>query len=59
MVASLNGKYTLGVRKGSLFDVFYPCAIYTDWKFVFLLASHSAGMTADAFAVIDDETVIH
>ena len=55
MVASLNRKHTAGVRELPFFNIFYPGSINADWHIMLLLASYSAGVTSDAFAIVDDE----
>ncbi len=55
MITALNRKNSARIWKGSFFDVFDPGTIYPDREIVLLLARHSAGVTADAFPVIDDK----
>ena len=59
MVAAVDGKQATGVRIGALLDVFDPGAIYAQRDVVLSFTCYRAGMTADAFAVVDDEAVIH
>jgi len=43
----------------AFFNVLYPSAIHAKCNIVFFLASHRAGVTADAPVLIDDEPVTH
>jgi hypothetical protein len=55
VVASLNRKDPAGIREFTFFNIFDPGSINADWDIMFLLASYSAGVTSDAFAIVDDE----
>lgn len=59
VIATGDLKNAAGVREGSLLDIFHPSAVDAQWDMVFGLARDSAGVTADALAVIDDESVSH
>ena len=59
VVAAHYGKKPSRVGESSLFDVFHPRSINTDRNLVFRFARDRAGMTADTFAVIYDETKVH
>jgi hypothetical protein len=59
VIAAHHGKQSARVRETPFFDVFNPRAINADWNFVFGFTSDGAGVTADAFAIINDKTKIH
>ena len=58
MIATLHRKQATCVRKFPLFYVLHPGAIHADRQIVFLLASDSAGVTANAFTIVNDEAVV-
>jgi hypothetical protein len=59
MIAAGHLEHAAGIRKCSLLDVFHPRAIDGERNVVFRLAGYGAGVTTDALAVIDDESVSH
>jgi len=59
MIAALYRKYTPGIRELTLFYILNPGAIDADRKVVFLLAGNRTCMASDAFAIVDDKSVIH
>jgi hypothetical protein len=58
VITSLNRKYPACVGKFTFLDVLHPGPIHTDRQIMFLLASHSTGMTSDAFPIVDNEPKI-
>ena len=59
MIAPHDRKQPSCIGKCSLFDVFYPGAIYADRHLVLGLAGDRAGVAADALSVVDYEAKIH
>lgn len=59
MIATKHGKESFGVRVFAFFDIFDPGPIAADWHIVFGFAGNGTGVTADAFAVIDQEADFH
>jgi len=59
MIAARDLKNAAGVGEGSLLDVLHPSTVYGEGNVVLGFAGDSAGMTADALTVIDDESVSH
>jgi hypothetical protein len=59
VVASKHGKKTASRRVLAAFDVFDPGAEGADRDFVFRFTCYGAGVTAYAFAMIDQESVFH
>ena len=59
MIAARDLKDAASVGECSLLDVLDPGAIHGQGDVVLGLAGDSAGVTADALAVIDDESVSH
>jgi hypothetical protein len=49
----------VGIGVFPFFDVFYPGAVYPNGYIMLRLASHRAGMAADALAIVNNETVVH
>ena len=59
MVATKHRKESARVGILTLFDVFDPGAKRAKRDFVFGFAGYGAGVTANAFTMIDDEPVFH
>lgn len=59
MVAAHDRKEASGIGKLSLFDLLYPGAVNTDGYLMLRLASGGTGMTTNALAVVDYESVFH
>jgi len=59
MIAALNRKYAASIRELAFFHVLNPRAIDADWQIVFLLARNGTCVASDAFAVVNDKSVIH
>ncbi len=59
MIAARDLKYAARVGKQALLDVLDPGAIHAYGHLVLGFACHRAGVTADAFAIIDYEAVFH
>jgi hypothetical protein len=59
VVTPEHGKKTASRRVLASLDVFDPGAERADRDFVFAFTCYSAGVTANAFAVIDQESVFH
>jgi len=59
MIAAGDLKDAPGVGKGPLLYVFHPSAIHGERNVVLRFAGHRAGVTPDALAVVDDESVSH
>jgi hypothetical protein len=59
VVATKHGKKTASRRVLASFDVFDPGAERADRDFVLAFTGYGAGVTANAFAVIDQESVFH
>ena len=55
MITSLNRKDPACIGEFPFLDIFYPGPIHADRHIMFLLASYSAGVTSDAFTIVDDE----
>jgi hypothetical protein len=54
-----NRKHPGRIRPGALFDILDPGSVDPKRNIVFRLASHRAGVTADALVLVDDKTVSH
>ena len=59
MVAAHHAEQPSRIRKTAFLDVLDPRAIDADRHLVLSLAGDGAGVTADAFAVVDDKSEIH
>src|SRR5579859_86271 len=59
MIAARDLKNAARVGKSSLLDILHPGAVHGERDVVLGLASHRAGVAADALAVIDYESVSH
>ena len=59
MIAAGHLKNAARVGKRALLDVLHPGAIHREGNMILRLARHRAGVTADALAVVDDESVSH
>jgi hypothetical protein len=59
MIASQYSEMAPSIGISAFFNVLYPSAIHAERNIVFFLASHRAGVTADAPVLIDDEPVTH
>jgi hypothetical protein len=59
VVAARDLKDAARVGKDALLDVFDPGPVDSDRNLIFGLARHGAGVTANAFAIIDYEAVFH
>jgi hypothetical protein len=59
VIAARNLKNATSIGVGSLLDVLHPGAVYGEGNVVFRFTGDSAGVTADALTVIDDESVSH
>ena len=59
MVAARDLKYPARVGENALFDVLDPSSVHAHWHLVLGLARYRTGVTTDALAVIDYETVFH
>jgi hypothetical protein len=47
------------IRKFAFFDIFYPSAINTNRNLMLRFTGDSAGVTANTFAVVYDESKVH
>jgi hypothetical protein len=59
MIASQHRKIALGVGKCTLLDVFHPSAVDPERHLVLFLARHTAGVTSDTFAVVNQKAKFH
>jgi hypothetical protein len=59
MIASQYRKMAPSIGISPFFNVLDPSAIHAERNIMFFLASHRAGVTADAPVLIDDEPVTH
>jgi len=59
VIAAVNKKIAPRIGKLALLDVLYPRAVNPDRNIVFGLTSHGTGMTADAFALVNNKGVFH
>jgi hypothetical protein len=59
VIAPHDRKHPGRIRPRALFNILDPGPIDTKRNIVFRLASHRAGVTADALVLVDDETVPH
>jgi len=59
MVASQYRKMAPSIGVSAFFNVLYPSAIHAERNIMLFLASHRAGVTADASVLINDEPVTH
>src|SRR5579863_2538383 len=59
MIAAGDLKDAAGIGERSLFDVLHPGAVHREGDVVLGLAGNGAGVTSDALAIIDDESVAH
>lgn len=59
MITAHHAEQPSRVGKLAFLDVLDPRPIYSDGDLMLGLAGDRAGMAADTFAVIDDETKIH
>jgi hypothetical protein len=57
VVAAIDEKIAARVGELAFFDVFHPGAIHADRDIVFGFARDSAGMAADALALVDHKGV--
>jgi hypothetical protein len=55
----MDGKLPDGIGKDSLLHILDVRAVDSQWDIVFRLAHHGTGVATDAFAIVNDETVIH
>jgi hypothetical protein len=58
VVAAVDQKITAGVGELALLDIFHPRAVYPYGNVVLGFTCHSAGMAADALALVDDKRVL-
>jgi hypothetical protein len=59
VVAAGHLKVAASIGKFTLFNIFDPGTIDAKRDFVFGFAGRAAGMAANAFAMVDQEAVIH
>ena len=59
VVATQDGEIAPDIGKCSLFDMLHPRAKVSQGNFMLRFASHGAGVTAYAAAVVDDKSVLH
>ena len=59
VIAARHLKDASSVGECSLLDIFHPGAIHRERNMILRFAGHGASVTADALAVIDDESVSH
>jgi hypothetical protein len=59
VIAAHHREVSLRMGELALFNIFHPGAIHPDGSFMLRLAGHSAGMTADALPIINNEPEIH
>src|SRR5205814_8578391 len=57
VIAAVHQKIAAGIGELAPLDVLDPCSIHSDGDIVFGFACNGAGMTADALALIHDETI--
>jgi hypothetical protein len=58
MVATMHAELTVRIRIGPCLDVLDVGSVDANRNVVFGFTGNCAGMTADAGAVVDDETVV-
>jgi hypothetical protein len=49
----------LGIRKFALFDVFHPGAIHPQRHLMLFLTGHTASVTANTLAVVNEKSEFH
>jgi hypothetical protein len=59
MVAAQHGEIALRIGELPLLHVFDPGAIHPERHLMFFLTRHTAGVTTDAFAVVNEEPEFH
>lgn len=59
MIAPHYGKQPARIGERTLFDVFYPSAVYADRNLMLGLTGNGTCMAADTLSVIDNEAKIH
>src|ERR1700728_2056146 len=59
MIAARHLKDAPSVGKCSFLHILHPSAVHGEGNMILRLAGHGAGMTADALAVVDDESISH
>jgi hypothetical protein len=59
VIAAQDSKVTARVWITAFFNILDPCSIHADGDIMFCFTSNSAGMTADAAVLINDESVAH
>ena len=59
MVTAQHSKVASCIGEGSFFDIFHPGAVHSQGHLVFLFTGHTASVTANAFAVIDEKAKFH
>ena len=59
MITAEHGKESFGVRIIALFDILDPGAVGTDWDIVFGFTGDCTSVTADTFAVVNQEADFH
>jgi hypothetical protein len=59
VIAARYLEYAACVGKRSLLDILNPCPIHCERNVVLGLAGHGAGVTPNALAIINDESVSH
>ena len=59
MIAARDLKNPASVGKFAFLNVLDPGAVHTEWDEVLGFACDRAGVTANALAIIDDESVFH
>ena len=58
MIASMDAKFSGGIRKNALFDVFHVGPVDSYWHVVFRFAGNGACMATDARPIVDYESIV-
>jgi hypothetical protein len=59
VIAPLHGENSASAGEFSFFNVLHPRSIDSNWQLVFLFACNGTSVASNAFAIVDDEAVIH
>lgn len=59
MIAPLHTKNSAGIGVGALFGLFDPRPVHPDGNIVFGFAGDRTSVTADAFPIVYDKSVLH
>jgi hypothetical protein len=58
VIASVDRKFSCGIRECSFFNIFYMGPVHTNGHIVFAFASDRAGMASDTGSVVNYKSVV-